>query len=322
VAYLTLWIARDPSAHHELGLTAKQIAGVETAVAKVDASMWRLRDMPVAQCGEKLDELRRELRGGVDAVLTAEQRERLDQIILQARGFKAFLSGELAARLKLSKTQATELRAIVADAVEPRPSRDAETSTADGGATSQETAQKVLDVLSDEQSQAWGAMLGKRFDLSTILKIGCVAPELRGVDAWINSEPLTLGSRRDSVVAVHFWAFGCINCVHNLPHYQSWHEKFAGSGLTVIGIHTPETQHERDVDALRSNIRERGIEYAVAVDADAENWKAWGNNMWPSVYLIDKRGRVRYWWYGELNWQGARGEDFMREKIEALLAEK
>ena len=44
--------------------------------------------------------------------------------------------------------------------------------------------------------------------------------------------------------------------------------------------------------------------------------------MWPSVYLIDKRGAVRYWWYGELNWQGSQGEKYMREKIEELLAEK
>jgi hypothetical protein len=44
--------------------------------------------------------------------------------------------------------------------------------------------------------------------------------------------------------------------------------------------------------------------------------------MWPSVYLVDKHGRVRYWWYGELNWQGAKGEQFIRGKIEELLVEK
>jgi hypothetical protein len=43
--------------------------------------------------------------------------------------------------------------------------------------------------------------------------------------------------------------------------------------------------------------------------------------MWPSVYLIDKKGHVRYWWYGELNWKGTEGEKFMREKIVELLAE-
>jgi hypothetical protein len=51
-----------------------------------------------------------------------------------------------------------------------------------------------------------------------------------------------------------------------------------------------------------ANVRERVIEYPVLVDADAENWKAWGNHMWPSVYLIDEQGQVRNWWYGELNW--------------------
>lgn len=44
--------------------------------------------------------------------------------------------------------------------------------------------------------------------------------------------------------------------------------------------------------------------------------------MWPSVYLIDKRGRVRNWWYGELNWKGATGEEFLRKRIEELLAEE
>jgi hypothetical protein len=39
------------------------------------------------------------------------------------------------------------------------------------------------------------------------------------------------------------------------------------------------------------------------------------NRWWPSVYLVDKRGYVRYWWCGEMNWKGAKGEEFMRLKI-------
>jgi hypothetical protein len=61
--------------------------------------------------------------------------------------------------------------------------------------------------------------------------------------------------------------------------------------------------------------------YAIAVDNDWATWKAWGNDIWPAVYLIDKRGNVRYWWYGELNWDGAEGEKIMRQRIELLLAE-
>ena len=123
-------------------------------------------------------------------------------------------------------------------------------------------------------------------------------------------------------MAFHFWACNCINCVHNLPHYNKWHEELAGRGLLVLGIHTPETAAEREIATVRAKVDEHAIRYPVAIDHDNANWKAWANSMWPSVYLVDKRGRVRYWWYGEMNWQGAKGEQFMRQKIEELLAER
>ena len=44
--------------------------------------------------------------------------------------------------------------------------------------------------------------------------------------------------------------------------------------------------------------------------------------MWPTVYLIDKHGYVRYWWMGELNWEGTVGEKIFRGHIEELRAEQ
>ncbi len=43
--------------------------------------------------------------------------------------------------------------------------------------------------------------------------------------------------------------------------------------------------------------------------------------MWPSVYLIDREGRIRYWWYGELNWQDRKGQELMKQRIRELLEE-
>jgi hypothetical protein len=34
------------------------------------------------------------------------------------------------------------------------------------------------------------------------------APELRGIDTWINSAPLQLKDLKGKVVVLHFWAFG------------------------------------------------------------------------------------------------------------------
>ena len=36
---------------------------------------------------------------------------------------------------------------------------------------------------------------------------------------------------------------------------------------------------------------------------------------------FDKHGCVRYWWMGELNWEGAEGKELFRRHIEELLDE-
>lgn len=72
---------------------------------------------------------------------------------------------------------------------------------------------------------------------------------------------------------------------------------------------------------MRAKVKEAQFEFPVVIDNDKKNWDTWGNSMWPSVYLIDKNGRVRYWWYGELNWKEAGGQKIMAAKIEELLAE-
>jgi len=86
-------------------------------------------------------------------------------------------------------------------------------------------------------------------------------------------------------------------------------------------VHTPESEGEKVPSSIRKKARESGLEFPIAVDSDRENWQAWSNNIWPAVYLIDKRGFVRYWWYGELNWQGTDGEQYIRNKIRELIVE-
>ena len=63
------------------------------------------------------------------------------------------------------------------------------------------------------------------------------------------------------------------------------------------------------------------MRFPIVVDDEEENWNAWGNSMWPSVYIIDKEGYARFWWYGELNWQDAGGQETLKRRIKQLLAE-
>ncbi len=63
------------------------------------------------------------------------------------------------------------------------------------------------------------------------------------------------------------------------------------------------------------------ITYPVLLDPKAVNWRQWRQSVWPTVFLVDKRGHVRFRWIGELAWQQARGEETMTGCIEKLLRE-
>jgi thiol-disulfide isomerase/thioredoxin len=149
------------------------------------------------------------------------------------------------------------------------------------------------------------------------------APELIG-DSWLNlpkGNRLSLASRKGKVTVLHFWTYGCINCRHNLAAYERWQKGFATKGVVVIGIHSPETEAERDPVNVAKQVKELGITYPVLLDPELKNWKRWQQHVWPMVCLIDKRGWARYAWEGELEWRGAGGEAKMTRLIEALLKE-
>ena len=90
----------------------------------------------------------------------------------------------------------------------------------------------------------------------------------------------------------------------------------------MVGIHTPELGSERGRSNVAKNAVEKDLPFPILVDDKKDNWNAWGNSMWPSVYLIDKEGYVRFWWYGEMDWKDTNGHQIMRKRVEELLAEE
>jgi thiol-disulfide isomerase/thioredoxin len=125
------------------------------------------------------------------------------------------------------------------------------------------------------------------------------APELAGIDQWLNSPPLTMQQLRGKVVLVDFWTYSCINCINVLPHVKAWHQKYKDQGLVVIGVHTPEYPFERSTDNVRTAIKRLGITYPVAQDNRYATWTAYNNQYWPAFYLVDRQGKVVYSHFGE-----------------------
>lgn len=142
------------------------------------------------------------------------------------------------------------------------------------------------------------------------------APELRGINNYINTEPLMLAELQDKVVLVDFWTYSCINCIRTIPYLNAWHEKYSGDGLVIVGVHTPEFDFEKSPENVQAAVEKFGIKYPVAQDNDRETWKAYENRYWPRKYLIDDEGFIRYDHIGE----GAYEET--EKVIRALLQER
>ncbi len=126
------------------------------------------------------------------------------------------------------------------------------------------------------------------------------APELVGLNNWINSEPIaSMEELKGKVVLVDFWTYSCINCIRTLPHLQSWHEKYQDDGLVILGVHAPEFQFEKVLANVQEAVDDFGLTYPVVQDNDFELWRAYSNRYWPAKYLIDQEGVVRYTHFGE-----------------------
>ena len=141
-----------------------------------------------------------------------------------------------------------------------------------------------------------------------------LAPELRGTGAWINSEPFTLESRRGEIVLIDFWTFSCVNCIRTLPYLRSWHDKYADSGLVILGVHAPEFEFEKVLENVQEAVDEFGLLYPIVQDNERGTWRAFRNRFWPAKYLIDRDGYIRYTHFGEGRYEET--EQWIRKLLE------
>lgn len=145
---------------------------------------------------------------------------------------------------------------------------------------------------------------------------GRLMPEFTERDpaAWINSEPLRMKDLRGKVILLDFWTFDCWNCYRSFPWLTQLEESLDDREFQVIGIHTPEFEHER----VRQNVEEKtgefNLTHPVMMDNDFSYWKSVNNHYWPAFYIIDKNGRLRARFIGETH-----AGDNRAKEIEGLI---
>jgi len=323
-------MARSIEGQRELGVQGTNVLWLDNLLREIDAEWVVARARPESSQHEAMAALEGRLARRVEERLGSPALHRLDQLEVQAQGGRALLRDDVAAFLALTPAQRGKVEALVAQTEEVAARARAANVTGKPDLALMDGWQRLrkaedasaLRILTPDQSTRWREALGTKRDTSKFQRVQPMAPEFPAEAARLDGKKARMSSLLGKVVLVHFYAFQCHNCHANFATYNRWQRWLREKGVEVVGIQTPETDAERDPRRIAEAARGSGFEFPVLMDLQSEAWRAWGNSVWPTVYVVDRRGYVRHAWVGELNWQGARGDRVIERVVDALLAEE
>ena len=124
---------------------------------------------------------------------------------------------------------------------------------------------------------------------------------LRDIDGWLQADISSLEDLRGKVVVVQFWTFGCHNCKATLPNLRALYALHQGPDFEIVGIHSPEFDYEKELDAIAAAADELGVIWPIALDTRKRTFFGWqgGPAYWPRTYVLDREGRIRFDHIGE-----------------------
>jgi thiol-disulfide isomerase/thioredoxin len=141
------------------------------------------------------------------------------------------------------------------------------------------------------------------------------APELRG-RGWLNTggRELSLADFRGKILILDFWTFCCINCLHVLDELRPLEQKY-GDVLTIVGVHSPKFEHEKDPEALAAAVERYAVEHPVLDDPQLNMWQQYTAKAWPTLSVVDPEGYLVASMAGEGHAEG------LSRLIDQLIAE-
>jgi hypothetical protein len=139
-------------------------------------------------------------------------------------------------------------------------------------------------------------------------------PPLPAGAEWIG-EPIDSIDRlvASRPVLVHFFDFAQLNSVRALPYLRAWHERYAGDGLAMVGVHSPRFPFTQDYDVVAAAAERLQITWAVIVDREFALWRLYEPHGWPALFLWGRGGALRWYHLGEGDYAGT--EEAIREEL-------
>lgn len=128
----------------------------------------------------------------------------------------------------------------------------------------------------------------------------------------LQGERHRLTQYRGKVVLLNFWASWCPPCVHEMPSMAQLKTHFDGQPFEILAANLAESSEE-----IRGFLSKHPVNFTVLMDPKGVAVKDWQVYAYPSSYLIDVNGTIRYALFGGYDWDSHEA----RETIRALIQE-
>lgn len=128
----------------------------------------------------------------------------------------------------------------------------------------------------------------------------------------ISGETFDWSRYQGRVTLVNFWATWCPPCVEEVPSLNSLTARYRDLGLDVVSIDYRETRED-----LAKFIERIPVDFPVLLDLDGKVSLDWNVFSFPSSFLVDQNGKVRYSANRAIDWDTPE----VWQVVDALLAE-
>lgn len=163
-----------------------------------------------------------------------------------------------------------------------------------GVLTEQHTAQinDYLDRISERHPEADELLGNQRFFVNNLLP-GNPAPNIVGND--INGDEFELHDYLGDVVVVYFSGEWCGPCRGEYPFKRLMLDIFEGQPVTILGVNSDD-----EIETVREMKKTEELDYRVWWDGHGDVAtegpiaKAWNVVAWPTIYVLDQDGTIRY----------------------------
>lgn len=131
----------------------------------------------------------------------------------------------------------------------------------------------------------------------------------------LDGTPLALADLRGKVVVVNFWATWCEPCVEEMPSMRRLREKLRGEPFEILAVN-----YQEGAARIRAFLQKIPVDFPIVRDTDGSVARAWNARVFPSSYVIDADGRIRYALVGGIDWSAPAVEKTLRELMPSARA--